>query len=396
MGCTMMKKVRVLRPGNVRKCRVDEFPPLQCHLNTCPVGIATQDPSLRAKFTGQPEHVINFFYYVAEELRSIMAKLGFRTINEMVGRADLLKVDEALRNPKTASLDLSALLKPAWEMRPGVATYKAVAQEHKLHLRLDNKCVLPLLLSLPLSSPRSDFSSCTGSSWRASSPSPRACPSASTARSSTPSASTSLLLPSLAASSLSLTPCPPCSRALGTTLSNHVSKRYGEDGLPKDTIHIVAKGSAGQSLGAFLAPGITFRLEGEANDYVGKGLSGGRIIVYPHESSTFKAEENIIVSSFSRFLLSRRLPPSPLLSFPPAVAPLPCSSACGALVVLEAGADSRSHPPPPAPRRSATRACTARRAARPTSAAFRPSASPCATRAPSPSSRAAATTAAST
>ncbi|GAA5912483.1 hypothetical protein JCM8208_006614 [Rhodotorula glutinis] len=229
LGCTMMKK---------------------CHLNTCPVGIATQDPSLRAKFTGQPEHVINFFFYVAEELRTIMAKLGFRTINEMVGRADLLKVDESLRNPKTASLDLSALLKPAWEMRPGVATYKAVAQEHKLHLRLDNKFIMESELALTKGLPvRID------------------CEVVNT------------------------------DRALGTTLSNHVSKRYGEDGLPKDTIHIVAKGSAGQSLGAFLAPGITFRLEGEANDYVGKGLSGGRIIVYPHESSTFKAEENIIVGN---------------------------------------------------------------------------------------------------
>lgn len=100
--------------------------------STCPVGIATQDPELRKKFTGTPEHVINFFYYVAEELRGIMAKLGFRTINEMVGRADLLRVDDSLRNPKTANLDLSALLKPAWQMRPGVATYKLKAQEHKL------------------------------------------------------------------------------------------------------------------------------------------------------------------------------------------------------------------------------------------------------------------------
>lgn len=100
--------------------------------STCPVGIATQDPELRKKFTGTPEHVINFFYYVAEELRGIMAKLGFRTLNEMVGRADLLRVDDSLRNPKTANLDLSALLKPAWQMRPGVATYKLKAQEHKL------------------------------------------------------------------------------------------------------------------------------------------------------------------------------------------------------------------------------------------------------------------------
>lgn len=110
--------------------------PTECHLNTCPVGIATQDPELRKKFSGTPEHVVNFFYYVAEELRGIMARLGIRTINEMVGRSDLLKVDDALRNPKTANIDLSAILKPAWKMRPGVATYKTRAQDHKLYIRL--------------------------------------------------------------------------------------------------------------------------------------------------------------------------------------------------------------------------------------------------------------------
>ncbi|GAA6007849.1 glutamate synthase (NADH) [Rhodotorula paludigena] len=229
MGCIMMRK---------------------CHLNTCPVGIATQVPELRAKFQGQPEHVVNFFYYVAEELRAIMAKLGFRTINEMVGRSDMLKVDDTLRNPKTASLDLSALLKPAWQMRPGVATYKVKAQEHKLHTRLDNKLILESELALTQGLPvRID------------------CEVVNT------------------------------DRALGTTLSNHVSKRYGEEGLPKDTIHIYAKGSAGQSLGAFLAPGITIELEGDSNDYTGKGLSGGRLIVYPPHGSSFKAEEAIIIGN---------------------------------------------------------------------------------------------------
>ncbi|GAA5871202.1 hypothetical protein JCM1840_000141 [Sporobolomyces johnsonii] len=229
MGCIMMRK---------------------CHLNTCPVGIATQDPALRAKFTGQPEHVINFFFYVAEELRSHMAKLGFRTINEMVGRSDLLKVDETLRNPKTANLDLSALLKPAWQMRPGVATYKVKAQDHKLYLRLDNKLIDEAELALTKGLP---------------------------VRIEVDLVNTD--------------------RAFGTTLSNHVSRRYGEEGLPKDTIHIYAKGSAGQSLGAFLAPGITIELEGDSNDYVGKGLSGGRLIVYPPKESTFKAEENIIIGN---------------------------------------------------------------------------------------------------
>ena len=110
-------------------------------MNTCPVGIATQDPQLRAKFAGQPEQVINFFYYLAEDLRAVMAKLGFRTINEMVGRADMLKLDEKRRTPKTAHLDLSAVLKPAWQMRPGAATYRVRAQDHKLYIRLDNKFI---------------------------------------------------------------------------------------------------------------------------------------------------------------------------------------------------------------------------------------------------------------
>ncbi|PPQ78537.1 hypothetical protein CVT25_011809 [Psilocybe cyanescens] len=229
MGCIMMRK---------------------CHLNTCPVGIATQDPQLRAKFAGQPEQVINFFYYLAEELRGYMAKLGFRTINEMVGRADMLKVNEKLRTPKTAHLDLSAILKPAWQMRPGAATYRVRQQDHKLYIRLDNKFIdesePALTKGLPVHIE---------------------CDVINT------------------------------DRALGTSLSYRVSKLYGEEGLPKDTIHIQMKGSAGQSMGAFLAPGITIELEGDANDYVGKGLSGGRLIVYPPKESTFKAEENIIIGN---------------------------------------------------------------------------------------------------
>ncbi|KAF9532316.1 NADPH-dependent glutamate synthase [Crepidotus variabilis] len=229
MGCIMMRK---------------------CHLNTCPVGIATQDPQLRAKFAGQPEQVINFFYYLAEDLRGYMAKLGFRTINEMVGRADMLKVNEKLRTPKTAHLDLSAVLKPAWQMRPGAATYRVRQQDHKLYIRLDNKFIdesEPALMNgLPVHIE---------------------CDVTNT------------------------------DRALGTSLSYRVSKLYGEEGLPKDTIHIQMKGSAGQSCGAFLAPGITIELEGDANDYVGKGLSGGRLIVYPPKESTFKAEENIIIGN---------------------------------------------------------------------------------------------------
>lgn len=226
------------------------LPPPQCHLNTCPVGIATQDPLLRAKFSGQPEQVINFFYYVAEELREIMAKLGFRTINEMVGHSEMLKVDESLRTHKTKQLDISSMLKPAHEMRPGAATYRVRNQDHKLHLRLDNAFVdeadPALQHGLPVEID---------------------CEVVNT------------------------------DRALGTTLSYRVSKKYGEDGLPRDTIRIRMKGSAGQSLGAFLAPGITIDLEGDSNDYMGKGLSGGKIIVYPPKVSPFKSEENVIVGN---------------------------------------------------------------------------------------------------
>ena len=197
-----------------------------------------------------PESVTNFFFLLAEELRGIMAKLGLRTINEMVGRSDLLKVDESLRTPKTANLDLSAVLKPAHEMRPGAATYKVRQQDHKLYIRLDNKFIEEsepaLTQGLPVQIE---------------------CDVVNT------------------------------DRALCSTLSYRVSKIYGEEGLPRDTIHINAKGSAGQSCGAFLAPGITFELEGDANDYVGKGMSGGRLIIYPPKNSVFKAEENIIVGN---------------------------------------------------------------------------------------------------
>lgn len=219
-------------------------------LNSCPVGIATQDPELRKKFKGTPEHVINFFYYLANEMRAIMAKLGFRTVNEMVGHTEVLKVREDLRNPKTENIDLSLILTPAHTLRSGVATYNVRKQDHKLHTRLDNKLI--------------------------------------------------------AESEIALEKGLPCriecdivntDRALGATLSYHISKRYGEKGLPQDTIHANIKGSAGQSFGAMLAPGVTLELEGDANDYVGKMLSGGRLIIYPPRSSVFKAEENVIIGN---------------------------------------------------------------------------------------------------
>ncbi|KAG6360251.1 hypothetical protein INS49_011307 [Diaporthe citri] len=221
-----------------------------CHLNTCPVGIATQDPKLREKFKGTPEHVINFFYYVANELRAIMAQLGFRTINEMVGHVECLKVRDDLRTHKTENLDLDLLLTPAHSLRSGVATFNVRKQDHRLYVRLDNKLISEAELTLDKG------------------------------------------LPSRIECDIVNT-----DRAMGTSLSYQISKRYGEAGLPVDTVHVSIKGSAGQSFGAFLAPGVTLELEGDSNDYVGKGLSGGRLVIYPPRSAVFKAEENVLVGN---------------------------------------------------------------------------------------------------
>ena len=179
-----------------------------------------------------------------------MAKLGFRTVNEMVGHTEVLRIHEDLRSPKTENIDLSLILTPAHTLRSGVATYNVRKQDHKLHTRLDNKLISESDLALEKG------------------------------------------LPCRIECDIHNT-----DRALGATLSYHVSKRYGEKGLPQDTIHASIRGSAGQSFGAYLAPGITLELEGDANDYVGKGLSGGRLIVYPPRASVFKAEENIIVGN---------------------------------------------------------------------------------------------------
>ena len=214
------------------------------------MGIATQDPELRKKFQGTPEHAINFFYYISNELRAIMAKLGFRTVNEMVGHTEVLKVREDLRNAKTENIDLSLILTPAHSLRSGVATYNVRKQDHKLHVRLDNKLISESELALEKGLP---------------------------CRIETDIVNTD--------------------RTLGSTLSYHISKKYGLIGLPQDTIHVNIKGSAGQSFGAYLAPGVTLELEGDANDYVGKGLSGGRVIIYPPRSAVFKAEENIIIGN---------------------------------------------------------------------------------------------------
>lgn len=229
MGCIMMRK---------------------CHLGTCPVGIATQDPELRAKFEGTPEHVINFFYYISQELRQIMARLGFRTINDMVGHTEKLMVRDDLRNIKNANIDLTAILTPGHLIRPGVATHCVRKQDHRLHLRLDNKLIDEAEVTLDKGLPVTIDCDVVNTD-----------------------------------------------RSFGTTLSYRVLKTFGENGLPHDTIHVNAKGSAGQSFGAFLAPGITLELEGDANDYLGKGLSGGRVIVYPPRELVFNAEDQIIAGN---------------------------------------------------------------------------------------------------
>jgi glutamate synthase (NADPH/NADH) large chain len=222
----------------------------KCHLNTCPVGIATQDPDLRKRFTGKPEHVVNYLFMIAEDARQIMARLGFRTVNEMIGRVDCLAVEEAIQHWKSDGLDLSPVLMPADKPRDDVDVYCTIAQDHGLDKALDMK-----LLELAKST-----------------------------------------LDNGEKVKLEL-PIVNTDRTVGTILSNEVAKKFGEECLPDETIHIKFNGSAGQSFGAFLARGISLELEGDANDYVGKGLSGGRVAIYPPKASTFDASESIIVGN---------------------------------------------------------------------------------------------------
>ncbi|QLG71419.1 hypothetical protein HG535_0B04610 [Zygotorulaspora mrakii] len=221
----------------------------RCHLNSCAVGIATQDPYLRSKFEGQPEHVINFFYYLIQDLRKIMATLGFRSVDEMVGHSEKLKKRENV-NTKAINIDLSPILTPAHTIRPDVATRFTKKQDHKLHSRLDNKLIDEAEVTLDRGLPVTIDAEIINTD-----------------------------------------------RALGSTLSYRISKRFGENGLPQDTVVVNIQGSAGQSFGAFLAPGITFILNGDANDYVGKGLSGGILVIKPPKDSKFKSDENVIVGN---------------------------------------------------------------------------------------------------
>jgi len=233
LGCIMMRK---------------------CHLNTCPVGIATQDPELRKKFAGKPEHVVNYLFMVAEEMRQIMAALGVRKVTDMVGRVDLLETDKAITHWKASGLDLSAILAPAKIIFEGTQVYQTIAQDHGLEKALDNQIIELAKDAIE-----------TGRKVH-------------------------INLPVL-----------NINRVVGTMLSNEVAKRWKEEMLPEDTINIKLTGSAGQSLGAWLAKGITIAVEGDANDYVGKGLSGGKIILYPPKNSTFKAEENIIAGNVNLY-----------------------------------------------------------------------------------------------
>jgi glutamate synthase (ferredoxin) len=221
-----------------------------CHKNTCPVGIATQDPHLRKFFTGDPEHPANFMRFVAEELREIMAELGFRTVDEMIGRTDMLEPGKAIDHWKAKGVDLSGLLHRP-DMGEEVGLYCQVSQDHGLEKSLD------LTKLLDICRPAIE----NGEEVRAT--------------------------------------LPICNtdRVVGTITGNELTKVRGAEGLPEDTIRVKFEGSAGQSFGAFVPRGMTLELEGDANDYFGKGLSGGKLVVYPPEGSTFIPRENIIVGN---------------------------------------------------------------------------------------------------
>ena len=232
MGCVMMRK---------------------CHLNTCSVGIATQDPVLRKQFQGQPEHVINFFFFIAEQVRQYVAELGFRSVDEMVGRVDMLDMQPAIEHWKARGLDFSAILyQPSVPSR--VARRCVHQQEHGLQQALDHS-----LIGLARNA-----------------------------------------IENLAPVEIAMA-VRNVHRSIGTMLSGEIARRRGSAGLPDDTIRIRLTGSAGQSLGAFLTKGITLILEGEANDYVGKGLSGGRLVVYPPRRSSFAPEENILIGNVALY-----------------------------------------------------------------------------------------------
>jgi len=221
-----------------------------CNLDTCPVGVATQNPELRRKFCGKPDYVVNFMRFIAEELREVMAELGFKTVDEMIGRTDMLRADNAVDFWKARGLDLSCLLYKH-KLDSSIERHCTKTQDHKLEETLDQQVLIPL------------------------------CQSA-------------LEQGKLVRVTL---PVRNVNRVVGTQLGSEVTRKYGAKGLPDNTINVLFKGSAGQSFGAFIPAGITLRLEGDSNDYVGKGLSGGRIAVFPDAASTFVPQDNIIIGN---------------------------------------------------------------------------------------------------
>ncbi|MEL3974356.1 glutamate synthase large subunit [Rossellomorea oryzaecorticis] len=223
-----------------------------CHMNTCPVGIATQDPELRKKYMGDPEHVANFMRFVAQEARELMAELGFRTINEMIGRTDVLQSNEAIDHWKGKGLDLSALLHQP-DVPEKVSRYAVRKQDHELEKTFDFQELIPRCRKAIENKEPIEVS----------------------------------------------TAIRNINRVTGTMLGSEITKRYGAEGLPEDTIRLKFTGSAGQSFGAYIPKGLTLRLVGDANDFVGKGLSGGKIIVHPDPTSTFVPERNTIIGNVS-------------------------------------------------------------------------------------------------
>ena len=221
-----------------------------CHLNTCPVGVATQDPQLRKFFSGSPDHVVNFMRFIAGELREIMAKLGFRTINEMIGRTDKLAPRKAIEHWKAKGLDFTSILQRP-EVWPEVIRYRQINQDHGIKNSLD------VTRLLDICEPAIERGERVHADL----------------------------------------PIRNVNRVVGTITGSEVTKKWGPAGLPEDTINLKFTGSAGQSFGAFIPKGMTLELEGDANDYLGKGLSGGKIIVYPSKGSTFAAGENIIIGN---------------------------------------------------------------------------------------------------
>jgi len=233
LGCIMMRK---------------------CHLNTCPVGIATQDKELRKKFKGKPEHVVNYLFMVAKDLRKIMAEMGFKTVNDMIGRVDCLQADDAIDHWKRRGLDFTNILKPAEKIFKNTEVYNTIKQDHGLDKALDKVLIKKAQNAIKHKKRTTIESKIVNTN-----------------------------------------------RVVGTMLSNEVTKIWEDAGLPEDTLKIKLYGSAGQSLAAWLVKGVCIELEGDANDFVGKGLSGGKLIIYPPKESSFKAEDNILLGNVALY-----------------------------------------------------------------------------------------------